>query len=277
MNPKPITSVAGLVAMQWKAGQRQLAKSTEKTIIDTQGLIEFSCNTAEILEAYITNDPESQKLKEHVMLLQKERDSVLISGPTGTGKEMIARALHGSRSGKFIAVNCTTLPDQLIESELFGHKKGSFTGAVDDRPGKFEAAWNGTIFLDEIGDMPLNMQTKLLRVLQDKKITPVGGNIEQDISSVRVVAATNKTIEELLERKHFREDLYYRLSTFVLKTKGLLDRLCDVEDIVDSLGGEKLVEEWQKSGKKLEEFFRLEGNVRSLQAQVRRWQVLGEY
>lgn len=277
MNPtKPITSVAQLVEKQWKAGQKLIARATEKVSIDTQGLLEFSCNTAEILDGYITNDPDTIKLKDRVMRLQKENDSVLIAGPTGTGKEMIARALHGSRSGKFIAINCTTLPDQLIESELFGHKKGSFTGATEDRPGKFEAAWKGTVFLDEIGDMPLNMQTKLLRVLQERKITPVGSNIEQDIDC-RVVAATNKTIDELLSRKHFREDLYYRLSAFVLKTKPLIERLCDIEDIVDSLGGEKLVEEWQKSGKNLQDFFRIEGNVRSLQAQVRQWQVFGEY
>lgn len=281
-----LTCPEDLIKHQWKIS-KTLARSTEKGMIEDNAgkLIRFSCSTAEILDNYISNDPRVEKMKSDIQKLQCEQDSVLIIGESGTGKEMIARALHGSRTGKFVAVNCTAMPDQLIESELFGHKKGSFTGAMEDKPGKFEAAFNGTLFLDEIGDMPLNMQTKLLRVLQEKTITPVGGNKEVDMSSVRVVAATNRTEEQLLREEHFRLDLFYRLSTFIIKTIPLMDRRDDIIDIVDALGGEKLVNIMEEKRKNLgspykeefpTKFFNIKGNVRSLQAQVRRFLVLGE-
>ena len=284
MIPPDLKSPEDLIAFQWKVS-KTLAESTEKSMIKDNGkLVKFSCATARILDNYISNHPSVEQMKKDVMKLQCEQDSVLILGESGTGKEMIARALHGSRWGKFIAINCTAMPDQLIESELFGHKKGSFTGAVEDKPGKFEAAAYGTIFLDEIGDMPLNMQTKLLRVLQEKVITPVGGNVEIDVSNCRVIAATNRTTEQLLNQEHFRLDLFYRLSTFIIKTLSLKERVDDIIDIVDSLGGEKLVEIMTKEAENLgnpykqefpRKFFNIEGNVRSLQAQVRRFQVLG--
>lgn len=286
-----LTSVGDIIRVQWNSGAKALAKATEGVSLKENILESFSCSSAEILEKYITNDEETNILKKKVMRLQKEQDSVLICGPSGTGKELLSKALHGSRgckeygAFKFIAINCTTLPDQLLESELFGHKKGSFTGAVEDKVGKFEAAYKGTLFLDEIGDMPLNMQTKLLRVLQEKVMTPVGSNTEIEVKC-RVVAATNKTEAELLESGKFREDLYWRLSGFILKTKPLSERLCDIEDIVDSLGGEKLVEEFEKyrlqqgffqdKAALYTSFFNLKGNVRSLQSQVRKWLVFGE-
>lgn len=322
--PSPLLAaktVDDLIKIQWNAKQHNLARQTEKAALQSSNkLLEFSCNSAEVLDKYLTHDPETLALKAKVMRLQCEDDSVLIVGPTGTGKEMIARALHGSRAGKFVAVNCTSLPDQLIESELFGYKKGAFTGADIDKPGKFEAAFDGTIFLDEIGDMPLVMQAKLLRVLQERVIVPLGSNKEVPIKC-RVVAATNRNPQSMLSEKTFREDLYFRLSTFELKTKGLIDRVGDIAEIVDSLGGHSLYtefERWEKAegvkwvsilqrikslaesqgvippvdatimgqpGKILEmsvdqylmyKFFRLEGNVRSLQAQVRRWLVLKE-
>lgn len=225
----------------------------------------FSCHTEEVLEKFVTVNPQMIALKAKVQKLQAEDDPVLIIGPTGTGKEIIARALHGGRWGKFVPVNCTALPSELLESELFGHEKGAFTGALSDRVGKFRAAFKGTLFLDEIGDMPLDMQAKLLRVLQEKTVTPLGTDKEEEVSC-RVVAATNKSIEELLNKLHFREDLYHRLAVFTLQTSPLIDRMDDVRHIVDSLGGEKIPDlAWNTSG-----------NVRSLQAQVRRWQVLGE-
>lgn len=284
-------SPSGVVCGFWQQKKFDLARSTEATIRAANPTLKlFSCSTEEVLAKFITNDPEMRSLKESVQLLQAEDDPVLIIGPTGTGKELIARGLHGSRSGKFVAINCTSLPDELLESELFGHVEGAFTGAKSMRVGKFRWAHNGTIFLDEIGDMPLSFQAKLLRVLQEKVVNPVGSDKEEPINC-RIVAATNRSVDELLGGVHFREDLYWRLAGFVLKTKGLTDRVCDIEDIVDSLGGEKLVMEFEKwkttiqatlikeeinEGEMYSKFFNLQGNVRSLQAQVRRYNVLGK-
>jgi len=147
------------------------------------------------LNDFITEDPDMIQLKRRVMLLAEIDDPVLIHGETGTGKEIIAAALHGWRTGKFLAINTTSLPDNLLESELFGHVAGAFTGANTSRVGKLEAAEGGTIFLDEIGDMKSNLQEKLLRALQEKVITPVGSNEERPING-RVIAATHKVIRK---------------------------------------------------------------------------------
>lgn len=285
-----------LVKTPWLAGAKGLAKISEKGLLKSGTKLLFSTHTAEILEKFITVDKDMITLKEKCQRLQAEDDPVLIIGESGTGKELIAQSLHGSRVGQFIDVNCTSLPDQLLESELFGHVEGAYTGADKDRAGAFRAAFNGTIFLDEIGDMPLNMQTKLLRVLQEKEVKPVGTDVKDKVNC-RVIAATNRTLVELMEKKHFRSDLLYRLNVFCLHTKPLRDRLDDIEHIVDSLGGEKLVEEFEKwktteeyimqvqlwTTKRLDThlmtyktFFHLDGNVRSLQAQVKRYLVLGE-
>lgn len=284
---KPLNTISDVLAAMYKQSPA-LATAQEMEMRHTaqmqgaKGYFNlFSCATQKWLDKYITLDAETIKTKEQTQLLQGVDHPVLIQGPTGTGKELLARALHGSRSGKFVAVNCTSLPDELLESELFGHVKGAFTGAVSDRIGKFRAAFNGTIFLDEIGDMPLNMQAKLLRVLQEKVVTPIGSDVEEPINC-RVVAATNKDLVGL----HFREDLLWRLNVFNLKTKGLKHRLCDIEEIIDSLGGEGLVNEFEKwknlpdNAGQFDEyyynnFFSLSGNVRSLQSQVLRYKVLG--
>ncbi len=259
-------NVNELIKLQWRQ-DKALARLTEKACrtSDPEGRY-FSCETAAVLAGFVTVHPEMLRLKDKVQLLQCEPDPVLIVGPTGTGKEIIARALHGSRTGKFVAVNCTALPSELLESELFGHVKGAFTGALDDRVGKFRAAFGGTLFLDEIGDMPIDMQAKLLRVLQEKKVCPLGTDKEVEINC-RVVCATNRGVDELLNKVHFREDLYHRLAIFTLQTTALLDRMDDVRHIVDHLGGDKIPDE---------KILVTSGNVRSLQAQVRRWQVFGE-
>src|SRR5258708_35429047 len=142
--------------------------------------------------------------------------SVLISGESGTGKELVARAIHtlSSRSaGPFVAVNCAALPESLIESELFGHERGAFTGAVERRSGCFEQAQGGTLLLDEIGDMPIGTQAKLLRVLEESSVRRLGGK-NQCAVDVRVVAATNRSPEASIRNQHLREDLYYRLNVF---------------------------------------------------------------
>jgi DNA-binding NtrC family response regulator len=161
--------------------------------------------------------------------------TVMITGESGTGKELVARSIwkHSHRSGKpFIAVNCAAIPDNLIESELFGHEKGSFTGATGQRLGKFELCDGGTIFLDEIGDMALATQTKILRVLQAGEIQRVGGT-ETIKVDVRILAATNKDLEQMVKAKTFREDLYYRLNVVRIRMPPLRERAGDIPSIVD--------------------------------------------
>lgn len=165
-----------------------------------------------------------------VDIIKDEPSSVLIQGENGTGKEVIARLLHFSgrrHSGQFVAINCAAIPETLLESELFGHEKGSFTGATEKRIGKFELAHKGTTFLDEIGDMPLNTQAKILRVLETGEIERVGGH-EKIPVDIRIVAATNKNLLQQIEKRHFRQDLYYRINTFTLRLPPLMERREDV-------------------------------------------------
>ena len=163
------------------------------------------------------------------------RSTVLVTGETGTGKEVVARALHaaGGRGNlPFVAVNCSAIPETLMESELFGHAKGAFTGAQGSRAGKFEQADGGTIFLDEIGELPLEMQAKLLRVLQDREVQRLGSS-ETIKLNVRVIAATNANLEETVREKKFREDLYYRLNVVPLRLPALRERISDIPALVE--------------------------------------------
>jgi two-component system response regulator HydG len=156
--------------------------------------------------------------------------SILIQGESGTGKELVARELHERgprRTGPFVALNCGAIPEQLIDSELFGHSKGAFTGATSDRPGVFVEADGGTLFLDEIGDMPLGVQSRLLRVLQEGEVRPVGGSGVRQVD-VRVVAATHVDLQHAVERQRFRQDLFYRLNVVVLEVPALRERLDDL-------------------------------------------------
>ncbi len=210
------------------------------------------------------------------------RVTVLIRGESGTGKEMIARAIHFNspyREHPFIPVNCTAIPENLIESELFGHEKGAFTGAITQCKGKFELAGEGTIFLDEIGDMPLQMQTKLLRVIQERTFERVGGNRPMK-TEVRIIAATHKDLETKLADGEFREDLYYRLKVVELKVPPLRERLEDIPLLVDYLM-EKINRELERNVRKvspqvIEQLSAMEwkGNVRELENVLRRAIVL---
>jgi DNA-binding NtrC family response regulator len=160
---------------------------------------------------------------------------VLITGPNGSGKEIVARWLHENSkrvNGPLVEVNCAAIPSELIESELFGHEKGSFTSAIKQRLGKFELAEGGTLFLDEIGDMSLSAQAKVLRALQENKISRVGGDKEISVN-VRVVAATNKDLKKEIAENRFREDLYHRLSVIVIKVPSLNDRVDDIPLLVE--------------------------------------------
>ncbi len=171
-----------------------------------------------------------RKLRAAVDRLGSQDVSILIQGESGTGKELVARALHergGRRSRRFVALNCGAIPESLIDSELFGHTKGAFTGATTDRPGVFVEADGGTLFLDEIGDMPLAVQARLLRVLQESEVRPVGGNGVRKID-VRVIAATHVDLSQAVEQGKFRQDLYYRLNVVVLHVPPLRERLDDL-------------------------------------------------
>jgi transcriptional regulator with PAS, ATPase and Fis domain len=165
----------------------------------------------------------------------KRHITVLIRGESGTGKEMIAKEIHGASKrseGPFVAVNCAAIPENLIESELFGHEKGAFTGAHQQKIGKFELANNGTLFLDEIGDLPMQLQVKLLRVLQERELYRVGG-VETVPINVRIIAATHKNLEEMIEQGLFREDLYYRLNVISIDLSPLRERRGDIPLLVE--------------------------------------------
>ncbi len=183
----------------------------------------------------IGSSPKALELKQMVQLASGSEYPVLVTGPSGCGKEVAARAIHAAsdrKQKKFIALNCGAIPHDLIEAELFGHTKGSFTGAHQDRIGLFEQADGGTLFLDEIGEMPLDLQVRLLRVLEDSTIRSIGGIHEKTIN-VRIIAATNKEIGSLIDKEKFREDLYYRLSVLSINIPTLQDRAEDIPELVE--------------------------------------------
>ena len=221
----------------------------------------------------------------HAMIdkVAKTEARVLITGESGTGKELVAHNIHEKSSrakSPFIEVNCAAIPSELIESELFGHLKGSFTSAVKDREGKFEAANNGTIFLDEIGDMSLAAQAKVLRALEENKIQRVGS--QKDISvDVRVLAATNKDLKKEIDDGNFREDLYHRLAVIMIKVPELSKRKSDIPVLVDHFSNiiskEQGIEtkKFSKDSLKLLEDYNWSGNVRELRNVVERLIILG--
>lgn len=221
----------------------------EKAISSSQDMksakgYEKKVNSDDHKEGIVGNSPAMQEVFKVIGQVAASDATVLVTGESGTGKELIAKSIcqHSLRSGRaFVAVNCAAIPDNLIESELFGHEKGSFTGATTQRIGRFEQCDRGTIFLDEIGDMALATQTKILRVLQEGEIQRVGGT-ETIKVDVRVIAATNKDLEKMVQEKEFREDLYYRLNVFRIRVPSLAERREDIPDIVDFML-QKLVKE----------------------------------
>jgi DNA-binding NtrC family response regulator len=197
----------------------------------------------------IGNSPEVQKIKKMIRLISQTMSPVLIEGETGTGKELVARNIHlesdrGSR--QFISVNCASIPENLFESEFFGYEKGAFTGAYKEKPGLFEMANYGILHLDEIGEMPLEFQAKLLRVLEEGAYIKLGGTKEIQVD-VRIVASTNKNLKEEVAAKRFREDLYFRLAVFTIHLPALRERTADIPLIAEHLWNELIL----KMGKKM--------------------------
>ena len=230
----------------------------------------------------IGRDPQMVEIYKTIGVLARNRATVLIRGETGTGKEVIARAIHqhSAFSGEpFIAVNCTALTDTLLESELFGHTKGSFTGAISARKGYFELAGEGTIFLDEIGDTSPDFQTKLLRVLQERSFYPVGGE-EPRTTHARVIAATHQPVEQLIKEGRFREDLYFRLKVVEIVVPPLRDRPGDIPLIANALLGrvreETHREVYRISDAALENLlsYNWPGNIRELENALMRGAIL---
>ena len=181
----------------------------------------------------IGSSPEMKRIQETIEQVAPTRATVLITGESGTGKELVAQALHqaSGRTGKFVAVHCAALPETLLESELFGHERGAFTGAVEMRKGRFELAENGTIFLDEIGEIPLHIQVKLLRVLENRSFERIGGT-ETITSNARVIAATNRDLRSMVSKGEFREDLFYRLDVVSIHLPPLRERKGDIPLLV---------------------------------------------
>ena len=231
----------------------------------------------------IGNSKSIMEIHSMIDKVAKTEARVLITGESGTGKELVAHNIHEKSSrakSPFIEVNCAAIPSELIESELFGHLKGSFTSAVKDREGKFEAANNGTIFLDEIGDMSLAAQAKVLRALEENKIQRVGS--QKDISvDVRVLAATNKDLKKEIDDGNFREDLYHRLAVIVIKVPELSKRKSDIPVLVDHFSNiiskEQGIEtkKFSKDSLKLLEDYNWSGNVRELRNVIERLIILG--
>ncbi len=230
------------------------------------------------LGQFVGTSPRMQEVYALVRRVMGTRISCLLSGESGTGKELLARAIHyGSERSRapFVAVNCGAIPENLFESELFGYKKGAFTGAARDKSGFFEAADGGTLFLDEVGEMPLSSQVKVLRALAEKKVTPVGSTVEVPVD-VRIVAATNRDLQSELTAGRFREDLYYRLNVVQIDMPPLRERAEDVPALVQHFV-ERFAEEYKKPlGGVTPETMRMlraypfPGNVRELQNIVER-------
>jgi len=259
-------------------------------LVERQGLIEENLSLHQRLEEryrfenIIAKSPKMQRVIEVIKIVAKSNATVLITGESGTGKELVARALHSQshRQGKpFIAVSCAALPESLLESELFGHEKGSFTGAYAQKKGKFEIANRGTLFLDEIGEMSANIQVHLLRVLEEKEFTRVGGN-ELIKVDVRVISATNRDVKQAVANGQFREDLYYRLNVVTIELPPLRERKEDIPLLAQhflkkfALGNQKDITGFSPEATDFFLNYEWPGNVRELENAIERAVILAK-
>jgi DNA-binding NtrC family response regulator len=226
---KPIQPAALRVLLERAASQSQLAEETER--------LQRQLSYTGVLVDMVGTSPEMQQVFSVIRQVAPSKAPVLVAGESGTGKELVARAIHqlsNRRTGPFVAINCAAMPETLMESELFGHEKGAFTGALERRAGCFELAQHGTLLLDELAEMPSGTQAKLLRVLEDSRVRRLGSKGEISVD-VRVIAATNRNVEEALKKGDLREDLYYRLNVFQISLPPLRQRMSDLPVLCDTL------------------------------------------
>ena len=232
----------------------------------------------------IGQSPEIKSILELITKVANSNARVLITGPNGTGKELVANQIHEKSSRNknlFVEINCAAIPSELIESELFGHEKGSFTSAHKQKIGKFEQASNGTLFLDEIGDMSLSAQSKVLRALQENKITRVGGNKSISVNP-RIIAATNKNLKKEIENGNFREDLFHRLNVIPINVPPLKDRIEDIpmlcDYFIEKICNEHGVKQKEISNKAIDELKKMKwtGNIRELRNVLERLIILSD-
>lgn len=263
-----------------KPFNRDALRLTVKKALQFSGLAEENKRLKLVLSdradfrTIIGSSKEMEKLFAVIRKIADTETSVLITGESGTGKELVARSLHAAssrRDGPFITINCAAIPRDLLESELFGHTRGAFTGAIKDKTGKFQLANGGTIFLDEVGELALELQPKLLRALQEKEVEPVGGTKVEKLD-VRVISATNLDIDRAVEEGSFREDLYYRLAVIPLHLPPLRERREDIQLLIryftSKHGGEAV--SFEKGTLELLKIYNWPGNVRELENTVER-------
>jgi two-component system NtrC family response regulator/two-component system response regulator HydG len=273
---KPIDPQALLIMLQNMVRQREESRKVE----ELRNRLDEKFRLSNI----IGRSPQMERVFELIRRSAQAFSTVLILGESGTGKELVAQAIHQNsprRDGPFIAVNCAAMPATLVESELFGHEKGAFTGAIDKRIGRFEQASGGTLFIDEIGDFEVALQVKLLRVMENRTITPVGGNREIKVDT-RVVTATSRDIRDMMSKGQFREDLYYRLNVITIELPPLRQRLEDVPllvkrfmDRVNEQNGTKITAISPSVIDALQQYH-WPGNVRELLNVVERMMVLSD-
>jgi len=226
---KPIQPAALRVLIERAASQSQLTEETER--------LQRQLQYQGVLGDMVGTSPQMQSVFSVIRQVAPSKAAVLVVGESGTGKELVARAIHqlsSRRNGPFVAINCAAMPETLMESELFGHEKGAFTGALERRAGCFELAQHGTLLLDELAEMPSGTQAKLLRVLEDSRVRRLGGKGEISVD-VRIIAATNRNLDEALKKGDLREDLYYRLNVFQILLPPLRQRPSDLQVLCDTL------------------------------------------
>jgi DNA-binding NtrC family response regulator len=255
-----------------------------KSVEDQKSLISRELETM-VERDFIGTSPVIKKVVDMAIKVSRDKDaSVLITGENGTGKEIIARIIHYASDREkniFVPVNSTAIPDTLIESEFFGHKKGAFTDAKEDKKGFFEMANGGTLFLDEIADMPFSLQAKLLRAMEERKITRIGNTVQISVD-LRIISATNKNIEKLIEEENFRLDLYHRINTFVINIPPLRERPEDIEPLlrhfVNDLCTKKNLQKPEIDENLIAQLkrYNFPGNVRELRNMVERALILSD-
>lgn len=277
---KPI-DINRLITSVKNALQKEVLRKENKNLINENSSLKKKVNKKYQM---IGDSPALKEIQDIIDKVAVSDARVLITGPNGAGKELVAHAIHSQSErskGPMVEVNCAAIPSELIESELFGHVKGSFTGAIKDKQGKFELANGGTIFLDEVGDMSLSAQAKVLRALQEKKVSPVGSDKEIKVD-VRVLAATNKDLKKEIDEGKFREDLFHRLSVIEISVPSLNDRLDDIPLLIKHFS--KVISE--EHGTPNKNFgddavaslknLNWTGNIRELRNVVERLMILGE-